>query len=896
VADRLVHATERSDAELITAVRVGDSGAYEELYRRHVDAAMAVGRHLTGSKADAEDVVSEAFARVLSVLQRGAGPEMAFRPYLLTSVRNAFYDRTRKDKRLDVTDDVPEDLGRVLAAAAASDDDAERQMAAMAFASLPERWQLVLWHTEVEGRSPAEVGPLLGLAPNAVAALAYRAREGLRQAYLNAHIQARPPAGCEDIVPKLGAYVRHDLSNRDRQKVEAHLEGCERCRAIVAELEEAGSRLKILLVPLIAGIPAAAYLGGLAPSGAGAVLALGGRASQRVKDMGPAGQVTVALGAVAAAGLLVVGAVAAARSLTGGGPQQTVSEAGSGSSAGSGGSGSGSTGGGGGSGSAGGSAGTAPSDVAPGSAAATQPPSATDVPVISPTSPGGSSSGSASGQPPIIIPAPPRPPPPATSPSPTSPATPTPTPPPTTAPPASLSVSLESAGPAYAGLGAAIPVTVGNDTSGAVALGPGRSVPVVSAAAVQAAVVPAQAGPAVQPTVTIPLAPGVTFDGVDNPEWACTAAGGTLSCVLPALDPGATTSGLIQLGLPANATGTITLQPTIADGSEPPVVGPPLVLTVLPQPTGLSDLVVDHADLVLTGNSILTCDPAGMPFCVTARDDPAAAPAGRVDKSGQQMVWIDVDGDPATFDSSSADLSLPPDSTVLSARLFWGGTVQPGPGGSAPPSPTSTAVVQMTAPGGAVQQVTASNVSADPTSAARYVATADVAALVAANGAGTYTVADLQTATGPGAFGGWALQVVYRDPAAPLRMVATTDQVASVNRGGSSSLVLSGLTPPTAAVTGTVSYAAVEGDYGIVPEQVAANGVPLSNAVNAPDNPMNGSISTPGARNPSFVNNFGFDVDQFPIDVAAGASEVRIDVASSSDRFRVAATSVVIPL
>ena len=255
MADRLVHATERSDAELITAVRVGDIDAYEELYRRHVDAAMSVGRHLTGSKADAEDVVSEAFARVLSALQRGAGPEMAFRPYLLTSVRNAFYDRTRKDKRLDVTDDLPEDLGRVLAAAAASDDDVERQMAATAFASLPERWQLVLWHTEVEGRSPAEVGPLLGLAPNAVAALAYRAREGLRQAYLNAHIQARPPAGCEDIVPKLGAYVRHDLSNRDRQKVEAHLEGCERCRAIVAELEEAGSRLKILLIPLDRGHP-----------------------------------------------------------------------------------------------------------------------------------------------------------------------------------------------------------------------------------------------------------------------------------------------------------------------------------------------------------------------------------------------------------------------------------------------------------------------------------------------------------------------------------------------------------------------------------------------------------------------------------------------------------------
>ena len=895
MADRLVHATERSDAELITAVRVGDTAAYEELYRRHVDAAMSVGRHLTGSKADAEDVVSEAFARVLSALQRGAGPEMAFRPYLLTSVRNAFYDRTRKDKRLDVTDEVPEDLGRVLAAAAASDDDVERQMAATAFASLPERWQLVLWHTEVEGRSPAEVGPLLGLAPNAVAALAYRAREGLRQAYLNAHIQAHPPAGCQDIVPKLGAYVRHDLSNRDRQKVEAHLEGCERCRAIVAELEEAGSRLRILLIPLIAGIPAAAYLGGLAPSGAGAVLVLT-RATQRVKDMGPAGQVAVAIGSVAAAGLLVVGAVAAARSLTGSSQQQTVSEAGSGSSAGSGGAGSGGGGGGAGSGAGGGSADTAPSAVTPGSDAATQAPSGTDVPLVSPTPPAGAGSGGASGQPPVFVPAP-RPPatnaPPATSPSPT---TPTPVPPPTTPPPASLSVSLESAGPAYAGLGAAIPVTVGNGAAAAAALGPGRSVPAPSAASVQAAVVPAQAGPAVQPTVTIPLAPGVTFDGVDNPTWACSVAGGTLSCVLPALDPSASTSGLIQLGLAANATGTITLEPTIADGTGPPVAGPPLVLTVLPAPAGVTGLVVDHADLALTGNAIVTCDPVAGKFCVTARDDPAAAPPGQVDKSKQPIVWLDVDADPATFNSSSADLTLAPDATVLSASLIWGGTLQPGQGGSAPPAPASNGVVQVTPPGAAPVTVTATSSSTDPTSAARYLSSADVTALVAANGPGTYTVADLQTATGPGAFGGWALQVVYRDPAAPLRMVATTDQVATVNNGGTASLVLSGLTPPAAPVTGTLSYAGVEGDYGIVPEQVAANGVPLSNAANAVDNPLNGSISTPGARNPTFVNNFGFDVDQFTIDIAPGTTEVRLDITSNGDRFRIAGTGVVIPL
>src|SRR4029453_12848437 len=134
--------------------------------------------------------------------------------------------------------------------------------------------------------------------------------------------------------------------------------------------------------------------------------------------------------------------------------------------------------------------------------------------------------------------------------------------------------------------------------------------------------------------------------------WTCTATGGTLQCLLPALDPGASTSGLIQLGLPANTTGTITLQATIADGTGPPVSGPPLVITVLPAPTGISGLFVDHAGLALTGNAIVTCDPAAVMFCVTARDDPAAAPPGHVDTSGEQMVWVDVDADPTTFDSS----------------------------------------------------------------------------------------------------------------------------------------------------------------------------------------------------------------------------------------------------
>jgi hypothetical protein len=132
--------------------------------------------------------------------------------------------------------------------------------------------------------------------------------------------------------------------------------------------------------------------------------------------------------------------------------------------------------------------------------------------------------------------------------------------------------------------------------------------------------------------------------------------------VLPALDPSASTSGLIQLGLAANATGRSHSSRRSPTGTGPPIAGPPLVLTVLPAP-GVTGLVVDHADLALTGNAIVTRDPVAGKFCVTARDDPPRRRRGR-STSRSSRSSDRHDADPATF-NSSADLTLAPDATVL---------------------------------------------------------------------------------------------------------------------------------------------------------------------------------------------------------------------------------------
>ena len=294
-----------SDAELISRVRGGDVAAYGDLFSRHKDAANRLARQLVRGP-DSDDLVAEGFAKVLSVLQGGGGPDVAFRAYLLTAVRRLHVDRVRSGQRLQTTDDMtPFDPGVPFQDTAVA--GFESGAAAKAFASLPERWQLVLWHLEVEGQKPADIAPLLGMSANSVSALAYRAREGLRQAFLTMHIADLTETDCRWVNEHLGAFIRKGLSKRDAGKVQAHLDECRRCTAMYLELTEVNSNLAGIIAPLLLGGAAAGYL---ASTGVGAtgVLALVSRAKEFVGAN--AGAVTAAGVAVGVAAAATVAAVA----------------------------------------------------------------------------------------------------------------------------------------------------------------------------------------------------------------------------------------------------------------------------------------------------------------------------------------------------------------------------------------------------------------------------------------------------------------------------------------------------------------------------------------------------------------------------------------------------------
>jgi len=127
--------------------------------------------------------VQETFVRALPRLDRLDPATVDLGPYLFTTLRNLFYKSVERGKRSESMAEVPEPL-----VPAPIEDDPERstllrnqqEEVRVANARLAPRQRLVLALRELEDRSYAEIGQVVGLKENAVAQLISRARENLR--------------------------------------------------------------------------------------------------------------------------------------------------------------------------------------------------------------------------------------------------------------------------------------------------------------------------------------------------------------------------------------------------------------------------------------------------------------------------------------------------------------------------------------------------------------------------------------------------------------------------------------------------------------------------------------------------------------------------------------------
>jgi RNA polymerase sigma-70 factor (ECF subfamily) len=167
------------DAELLRAIAGGDRGAFDRLSRRHLDRAYGVALRMTGSRADAEDVVQDVFLRLWLKPDAWRPGQAQFSTWLYRVVVNRCLDLKRRPKGTDL--DAVEEPQDPDANAEESLIETERGKALeSAVAELPERQRAAIVLTYTAGLRNAEAAATLEISVKAFEALLVRAKRELR--------------------------------------------------------------------------------------------------------------------------------------------------------------------------------------------------------------------------------------------------------------------------------------------------------------------------------------------------------------------------------------------------------------------------------------------------------------------------------------------------------------------------------------------------------------------------------------------------------------------------------------------------------------------------------------------------------------------------------------------
>lgn len=277
--------------------------------------------------------------------------------------------------------------------------------------------------------------------------------------------------------------------------------------------------------------------------------------------------------------------------------------------------------------------------------------------------------------------------------------------------------------------------------------------------------------------------------------------------------------------------------------------------------------------------------------------------------NSQEMVYVDVDNDPNTWNSSSATLEyysgnegygqVKPECTkIVYAGLYWIGRAHNGT------SPTIFTVtkngrtksfnkhkVLFKHSGDSYHDVTAQNSEIYfPTNSQDYIYSgyADVTEYVRQKGAGEYFVADIALNEGRGGsagyFGGWGLIVIYENSKMKWRDITIFDGYAFIKSPNAGHQYISYELPVSGfrtAQNGDIGMKlgiiagegdrSISGDYFEIQKYNTHNWVKLKHTGNSENNFFNGTIPGTNPRNPRKTNNTGIDIAMFNINNAGNS-------------------------
>lgn len=333
------------------------------------------------------------------------------------------------------------------------------------------------------------------------------------------------------------------------------------------------------------------------------------------------------------------------------------------------------------------------------------------------------------------------------------------------------------------------------------------------------------------------------------------------------------------------------------------------------------------ANVEQAGNVLLTC-PASDTRCAANQTG-----SGTLNNNVFAMIYVDVDGDPTTFNSSTARVVVPPGATVDIALLYWGGdTGEPLTPGNTPrcssvnstaalpPNPAAANQVRVKVGAGGYTPVTAAAFDFVTNSPAGkpFQGRADITTMfdsVQRPAAATpvdVTVADLQSATGTNCSGGWTIVLVYLYPSGADPLVSPNPTYAPAFRNVSifdgfrnvgandppETITLSGfLTATTGSVDGRIGVVSYEGDRGTTGDSMAINGVPIAPVANFFDSTVAGSsyavppAALPGVGQvaPVLTNNLGYDSKTAAVPpgvIPNGATSVTATFSTNGDAYQ----------
>ena len=299
---------------------------------------------------------------------------------------------------------------------------------------------------------------------------------------------------------------------------------------------------------------------------------------------------------------------------------------------------------------------------------------------------------------------------------------------------------------------------------------------------------------------------------------------------------------------------------------------------------------------------------------------------GSSNNNGFHRDYIDIDGDPSTFSSSSSTLTLPDCSRIYWAGLYWSANYQQEVMNnsqiSSLPSSDSRRLdfreIKFKVPGGSYIDIVADN-NPDPVGEEDAVIHDDVnfkdspytcfanvtnQLQALANPAGEYTVANIRATRGRsvGGAGGWTLVVIYENPNLPGKYISVFDGYAGVSGNSSADINVSGFnTIPAGPVRARLGASVVEGDRGItgdafrIETPMNPGFTNLSNASNPANNFFNSNITIDGAdvtnRDIYATNTLGYDADIFEINnpsnsiIANGETDATLRLYTQGDGF-----------